>query len=676
MKKWNGIGMAALLMLACSTGVQSAEENSSGVASVFAAPRERPSLFITAEELPALREKLKSEPFAERWERFIKYADHILEQPTRHPGPWLNHSRPALGYIGVSALAYLVTGERRYGERAKEELEAMIEVEQWTGGFFLVVGERSAAAALAYDWCYDLFTPEERERYAEAIVRLGVKPYFSGKWWGVEVPVTNWRGVGHGGCGLAALALADKSEVAAKAAEWSWGHNHAFLEQALHEDGGGPEGIMYWNYGVTFSLYYLAAATRLCGGDDGLSRTLTERLAGYWNIYMHGPDQRYANFNNMNEGTFAGLYGENEGNPMGGPPAATAALFESWVDGGDPLLLWAADNGGHAFYFWGGSPFWFLWRRPVPPAGPKPELQPNVLFRGAGHAILSSPRLWFAMHGGWNNTQAHYNLDLGTFILVADGERLVHDPGYKFIATADHSTLVFGGDHQSKGPRGKYLRFGEGEGFSYAACDLSGANVAGPTLKRETAPERPVERWVRHAVLVDDAFIVLMDDVKLSDACDVEWRLQSRLPIEAGSDGRSATVRGEKNALRVVAVRPKDATVVAEEREAKKNPGDPKGVPVHTLSIRAANPELETRYLVVLYPQSPDGGAPPQVTADSAGKLTVVAGDRRNTLVFERGNGGWVLAAVNGRSAADIPSGEERSLRRILPHGDASGTRE
>ncbi len=627
-----------------------------------------PRLFVTAEELPPLRDRLQKEPLASRWPGLLAHAEECLELPCSPPGARLNHSRRALGIAQTTAFAYLVSRERRYGERAKDELDAMLravswENEQWgrfNRGADLVTAERCLAAALVYDWCHDLFTPRERRDSAEAVVRLGLEPYLASverhdDWW-VRNEVTNWCGVVHGGCGLAGLAFSEDSPDAARAGETAWGHLQGFLRHVTRQDGGGHEGVMYWRYGVRFGMYYVAAAARLRGDDEGLFKTYADRLAGYWDVYMHGPDLKYANFNNMGEHTFEGLYGKNPEQLHGGPYAVLCALFESTLPAGDPLLLWAADNGGHFYYGAdayerrGAEPLYFLWRRDLPPAGPKPPLQRNVLFRGAGHVILSSPKLWFVMNGGWTSDRSHHNLDLGTFILVANGERYVNDPGYGIISTSDHSTLVFDGSDQPQDVAGEYILFGEAEGFSCAAVDLSKVN-----------PEKPVRRWVRHAVLVRGAYIVLVDDVELGQPCEVEWRLQSRLPIRAHAAGQRAVVEGDCGVLHLAAASPADAVVSACERHVQGIRG--REVDLKTAVIRRAQPESQVVFASVLYPL-PIGHEPPVAEMTPDGALTVRDGERRDVIVFEQGEAGWTLQSVNGKSAAGIGRGAERSLRR------------
>jgi len=124
----DGWMLAWALALACPGGRTRAQEGAADpdgparAAARWDAPRARPALFVTAAELPALRAKLKQKPFATQWQRFLAHADRCLDLRLAPATHWLNHSRESLGVAGTTALAYLVTGDRRYGERAKREL--------------------------------------------------------------------------------------------------------------------------------------------------------------------------------------------------------------------------------------------------------------------------------------------------------------------------------------------------------------------------------------------------------------------------------------------------------------------------------------------------------------------------------------------------------------------------
>jgi len=74
---------------------------------------------------------------------------------------------------------------------------------------------------------------------------------------------------------------------------------------------------MYARYGLLFAELFHAADLGVAGAaagakvDAGVADDANAKLAGYWDVYLHGPDRKYANFNDMGEETFEGLYGDD-----------------------------------------------------------------------------------------------------------------------------------------------------------------------------------------------------------------------------------------------------------------------------------------------------------------------------------------------------------------------------
>ncbi len=621
---------------------------------------EHPYLFLSSDELPALREKFRNEPFAERWERLLANAEQFLQTPVVTSEAVRRRALDPTGVAGICAFAWLFTRDERYAERAVQEslgyagAHQWHTVRSWNTGADLPTAHACFTTALVYDWCHDYLTSEQREYLEETILRKGLRVYLRSvedyrDWW-VENKISNWCGVLHGGCGLAGLALHDVYAEARYAFDHAWPHCQEFLDEVILADGGGHEGVMYWRYGVIFSDYLVMAASRLLGDDRGLYERLTGRLPGYWDIYMHGPDQVYANLNDMNERTFRGLYGDDPTVFQGGPSALINALFEAKTPCGDELLLWAADNGGPGASWKGTSPFWFLWRREAPPAGPKPALQDAVLFRGAGHVVWQSPELWFVYNGGWVSDKSHHNCDLGTFFLVANGERFVNDPGYGAVEASDHSTVTVNRAGQFEGARARFLRHGSGEGFHYFASDLTECYV------------EPLERFVRHGVMVDGKYIVLLDDLVSPEPAEFTWRMHSKLCATADPDAARTKVAGRQTDLHVVCPCPRGSRVSVEEKALSSKHGD---VCVHTTTIRPA-PAAEVTIVAVLCPTA-SGGEPPQAGFSADGRLLVSSGERQDEILFWRGQNGWELKSVNGADMSGIGTGQERSLRPFRP---------
>lgn len=615
-----------------------------------------PFLFFTADDIPAIRDRVNAPEVANRRARLFQRADELLTAPPA------TDSRNMQGNSGILAFAYVVSGDVQYAQRAIEEVLATAALDSWiTGHDFnrgadLVSSERSLGTAMVYDWCYDVMTPAQRTTIRNALLEKGVAQYYSSvdptlspNWW-VYDPVNNWRGVCHGGSGIGALVLYYESDLARRAADLANQHLPLALRSLVLEDSGGHEGITYNNYGVEYALKGVMAMQRFYGGHEPLLDELAvDRLGNYWSVYLHGPDHHFANISRHNYVWAQGLYGV-DGGSEGGPSSQRSALFDSIIPGGDQLLRWAADNGGQRFYWDAGSPFYFLWRRIEAPSTyqqPKPALQDAVLFRGAGHGVFQSDRLWMAYSGG----ATHNRGDGGAFVLVAKTgdtwERLIHlEPSLSFFNSAYQSTYLINGVGQRTGldtvvNPAEYLRFGSGAGFHYAASNLRPL-YATPALSKLN----------RHVVVVRGKYVVLLDDLAGSEALNFEARFQTTSSNTITLGEGAAEIHGVHHDLHVVSSG-FDAFATAQ--------GAGGGVRYASFSRQ----DGEAALLTVLYPTNKDGAAPTVQVVN--GVVTVTHGGETDEITFVREAQDWRLSAVNGASAAGIPTGEERN---IVPYRD------
>ncbi|MCA8924331.1 MAG: heparinase II/III family protein [Planctomycetes bacterium] len=528
-----------LLALACCLLAQQAVGE--------APPAPEPQLFVSDAELPALRARLRRAPFKARWEAYLAKLAQGQPGGTAKLDD-LASVRWLAWTVIDQAFAYRVTGRAEHLDAAWAALEPALGWERWhrdwdwNKGAELPTAVLALASGVFYDACGARLDDGRRARFLERVERLALQPYLASievhKDWWVADPLSNWTGTVHGQCGVLALALRDALPSARRAAEHARAHLGPFLETATLADGGGHEGVMYSRAGLEPACVFLHAWTRSLGEKDdwaGLPGLARERLLGYWDVYLHGPDQTYANFNDMDAKTFSGLFGDDpRRRTFGGPNANLCALFEAFWPEGDPLLLWAADHGGGGDFSRGIAPWWFLWRREVKPSKARPALEPAVVFRGAGHAVLRTSHAWLALQGGWiPDSEIHKNFDLGSFVLVVDGQRFVHDPGYGKREATAHSVLTLEGPdgkplEQRKGARGRYLALSSSPALRYAAVDLGAAY--GP----------PLRRWVRHVLLLERGAAVIVDEVELErGARGPALRLQVPCEPTLAGEGRA-----------------------------------------------------------------------------------------------------------------------------------------
>ncbi|NRA40590.1 MAG: heparinase II/III family protein [Planctomycetes bacterium] len=511
---------------------------------VHSVDRQHPYLWADAQRFSELKKLVKTPIYSMRYNRLIGWADAALSKPVKG----LTSSFEGEGIASACAFAYQMTGNTKYAERAKKEVFAVLKSKRWvaahhasfTKGADLGHGHSSMLCAVVYDWCYDTFTESERASFIKNAERLSLAFYKrsldEGDYW-VNNMVTNWAGTCHGGAGCLALALYDESALAKELAPRSWKHIEAFLRGVHLEDGGGHEGVMYHHYGLGYGHVAADAMSQFFGSDNGLYDALNKKAVGYWSRYMYAPDKIYANFNDFHEGFLRDMFdlaGQGKANHYF---AELFALYESKVPGGDPFLLWAADNAHGQWTYGRTAPWWLLWRRPqVKSSKQAPPLDPCVYFRGAGQAVWKSGEWWLAFNGGWTSNRSHWNKDVGTFVLVYGDQRIVRDLGYGKQDTNQHSTLLINGKVQETNLAATTLMHGSTKDLNYIASDLSAMY-----------PGAGAKRIVRHMILLKKKYLIVFDDISCQKTSSVEQQFQ--LAHKVSLSGERATITTAKGPI-------------------------------------------------------------------------------------------------------------------------------
>jgi acetyl-CoA acetyltransferase len=123
------------------------------------APRDHPRLILRRGEEASLRRKIESDPLLRRAAKHVTTtADAIRKLKP------VERKKVGRRLLGISwqcqkrvlylSLAYRVTGDRSYAERAQEEMLAAAGFNDWNPSHFLDVAEMTAALAIGYDWLY------------------------------------------------------------------------------------------------------------------------------------------------------------------------------------------------------------------------------------------------------------------------------------------------------------------------------------------------------------------------------------------------------------------------------------------------------------------------------------------------------------------------------------------
>jgi hypothetical protein len=133
----------------------------------------------------------------------------------------------------------------------------------------LSYGENAATLAFAWDWLYPTLTTQEKgmmlaiaRRWPFAAFRAGDKA--QANWW-FGKPDSNWNTVCAGGLGLLALAMMEDTPEAAWMLRRAEVSIRPYMKHLDAVQGGWPEGIGYWGYGMRYAFLYLLSWERATG---------------------------------------------------------------------------------------------------------------------------------------------------------------------------------------------------------------------------------------------------------------------------------------------------------------------------------------------------------------------------------------------------------------------------
>ncbi len=218
-----------------------------------------------------VRDKIDTDENYKIWyKRTVDAADNILRNPpvARVVNARNNineSSSTAKTYLITLAGAYGLTGDVRYKDRLYQELENVGNWEDWDGKTYLCTAHLIYGTALAYDWLYNDWTPEERKNIENWLIQKGMSQAvlgYEGQISGTSNwinSVSNWNNVCNGANVVAAIALADTRPALA---EYVFAKANAALQASFVEvsaDGAYAETVGYWDYGVRYQVKMMAA---------------------------------------------------------------------------------------------------------------------------------------------------------------------------------------------------------------------------------------------------------------------------------------------------------------------------------------------------------------------------------------------------------------------------------
>lgn len=473
----------------------------------------------------------------------------------------LDKSREALRRIFFLSYAYRMTGEQKYLQRGEKELLAVSNFSDWNPTHFLDVAEMTMAVAIGYDWLYNDLSANSKAIIKEAILKKGIEPSLDPKYNSWLRAEHNWNQVCNAGMTYGAMAIyEDQPELARKIM------NRAIETIVLPmkdyaPDGAYPEGYGYWGYGTSFNVMFISAIEKLFGKDFGLSEMPGFlKTAGYLEN-MTGPSGNP--FNYSDAGTKGGLH---------------PAMFWFASRLKNPSLLWSekfrlTNNDPKQFTSDRLLPAIMLWSKGIsintitPPAA--------TIWVGKGKNPVALMRtswtdpnaIYVGMKGGSVSVN-HAHMDIGSFVMEADGVRWAMDFGMQeyesleskgiqlFGRTQDaqrwtvfrytnlvHNTLTVNNQHQKVTGYAPIVSFSTTPSFMNAVTNLS------EIYKGSVASAQ------RGIAIVDKAYVLVQDEIEtLDNSTTIRWTMLTPADVKiTGTNKAELAKDGKKLTLQVQA---------------------------------------------------------------------------------------------------------------------------
>ncbi|MFY7910011.1 MAG: heparinase II/III domain-containing protein [Emticicia sp.] len=487
---------------------------------LMAQHKPHPYLFYTPESIADVKKRLENDTLLNKaWVNMLQSANKALEGKKGNPE--------------ILTLAYCMTGEVKYAERAKELLFDWINKDKWDGlddrtprwNSGLGTARGCFQTAIIYDGIYNYLTKEERKKIVEAINKLGIEPALN-DWMSTNKRIHSLNSMGHNWwsavvfeAGIASLAIMTEDEQAKTrieeimqaSREW-FSFSGSILENkpsSFDSNGGFYESVNYANFGVSeylmFRLAYTNALKPISMPYDNLLQKTVD-----WFIHTSYPNSKRLmslNFGDSND----------------------------FSNGERVTKLMLALGLGKNYYQWYlneiglsegredlniNTPLGFLYH---------PKFEQIKASNPLPNAAMYKDMGWATFRDSWKKdatllgvksgyTWNHAHADAGSFVLYHKGQYLLIDggdvsyglPEYSsyFVRSEAHNVLLFNGTAQD--PQDQYHAV-KNPGSLHHLIDANNlkyvlADATGPT-------SRNFLRNYRNFLWLDKVILIL-DDVK------------------------------------------------------------------------------------------------------------------------------------------------------------------
>lgn len=445
-------------------------------------------------------------------------------------------------------MLYKITGDEKYAEKLWEHMDIICNsFEDWyQEASYLTTSEMTAAVAVAYDWLYDYWTPEQRESMEKAIREKSLyyadRTFYgqTGAWQDFTVLANNWNFVCSGGTLMGAAAIYDTDPEFCSDVIVNCVRSVERVIKNYYPDGAWMEGTGYWQYATQYCVNLMATLEKTVGTDFNLSKATGFSNTGMYSVETEGPN---------------GILGEHDSGTTKMTPYCNMYLAGKFNDPGLGAFKIHSLKKNNI----------------VPPAvdlvwykeefdNPASVLSNDVYYDGLSPKVV--------MREKWNDDEAtfigyhidkgsvdHGHIDSGSFVFDMLGERFAVDlgaddyqnPGYfttdrtKFyrVRPEGHNVLVINPDSDVGQKSTKDISIIKNvfkKNGSYSVADLTAAYA------------EDVNDYKRGYMLYNDRRnIIVRDEVNLKNESELYWFMHTKADIEIINDTTAILTQNNKS---------------------------------------------------------------------------------------------------------------------------------
>lgn len=307
----------------------------------------------------------------------------------------------------------------------------------WHPEHYLDVAGTALPMALAYDWLYDAWTPEQRSQIARTLYEFVLKTTCALDEGGYSYELYsegNWNGVCNAAVICSALAIVNDDYIISNGLQADvltvLETSIAAIEKGQERyvpDGGYEEGPNYWNYGTTNVVQFMAALESACGTTYGTYNSVGFDLAAYFGSYM-GTGSYVWNYHDSGSSylnqAFIVWFAK-----MNNDPNLNAVRRKDFEDGiatvsyydiiyYDPHFISDSVELGLDVYY---------------------SYDAIMTFRSSWD---SGNSIFAGLHGGYNKA-GHGDMDAGNFVITVDGVPMIVDLGADDYNCSGYSMMMY-----------------------------------------------------------------------------------------------------------------------------------------------------------------------------------------------------------------------------------------